>query len=105
MRVHWCCASALPCGLTVFARAATHRAAHQDRLRERPVASRARKLPRIAVSLLGTGQVGSALLRQLAEQGGFAALRLVALANSRRALAALDGIAPADALRRLWDEG
>src|SRR3989442_941161 len=69
------------------------------------VASRVRKLPRIAVSLLGTGQVGAALLHQLAEQGGFAAPRLVALANSRRALAAPDGIAPADALSRLWDEG
>src|SRR5437868_4453810 len=69
------------------------------------VASRARKPPRIVVSLLGTGQVGGALLRQLAEQGGFAAPRLVALANSRRALAAPDGIAPADALNRLWDEG
>ena len=69
------------------------------------VASRARKPPRIVVSLLGTGQVGGALLRQLAEQGGFAAPRLVALANSRRALAAPDGIAPADALSRLWDEG
>ena len=68
-------------------------------------ASRKHGFPRIAVSLLGTGQVGGALLRQLAEQDGFAVPRLVGVANSRRALAAPEGIAPADALSRLWDEG
>src|SRR5438270_8155824 len=68
-------------------------------------ASRKHAFPRIAVSLLGTGQVGGALLRQLAEQDGFAVPRLVGVANSRRALAAPEGIAPADALSRLWDEG
>ena len=70
-----------------------------------PSAPRTRGFPRIAVSLLGTGQVGGALLRQLAEQDRFAAPRLVGVANSRRALAAPEGIAPADALSRLWDEG
>ena len=70
-----------------------------------PVAPRARRPPRIVVSLLGTGQVGGALLRQLSEQDGLANPRLVGVANSRRALAAPEGIAPADALRRLWGEG
>jgi len=36
MRIHSSCASALPLGLTVFAWTARQRAAHQDRLRERP---------------------------------------------------------------------
>jgi homoserine dehydrogenase len=70
-----------------------------------PTASRTQGFPSIAVSLLGTGQVGSALLRQLAEQDGLSAPRLVGVANSRRALAAPEGIAPADALSRLLDEG
>jgi aspartokinase/homoserine dehydrogenase 1 len=65
-----------------------------------------RDRPRVALSLLGTGQVGGALLRQLAEDGGsFTRPRLVGLANSRRALTDPAGIAPADALSRLSTEG
>src|SRR5438445_2732209 len=70
-----------------------------------PSAPRTRGLPGIAASVRGTGPVGGALLRHPAEQDRFAAPRLVGVANSRRALAAPEGIAPADALSRLWDEG
>jgi len=58
----------------------------------------------VALSLLGTGQVGGALLRQLAERGS-GAPRLVGVANSRRALSDGSGIDPGEALDRLWSEG
>jgi homoserine dehydrogenase len=65
-----------------------------------------RERPRIALSLLGTGQVGGALLRQLAEQRGSCSdLQLVGVANSRRCLTDAAGIAPGDALNRLSAEG
>src|SRR5262249_54042996 len=65
-----------------------------------------RRAPRVALSLVGTGQVGGALLRQLAEHNGrVAGPSLVGVANSRRSLADAAGIAPDDALTRLWSEG
>ncbi|HEY4882251.1 MAG TPA: hypothetical protein VII08_01320 [Myxococcales bacterium] len=67
-------------------------------------ANRVQERPSVALSLLGTGQVGGALLRQLAERG-FGAPRLVGVANSRRALSDGSGIDPGNALNRLWAEG
>jgi len=61
--------------------------------------------PSVALSLVGTGQVGGALLRQLAEACPGARPRLVGVANSRRSLADARGIAPAQAMTRLWAEG
>jgi len=62
--------------------------------------------PLVALSLVGTGQVGGALLRQLAEHAGRSGgPKLVAVANSRRSLADAAGIAPGEALNRLWSEG
>src|SRR4051812_31867162 len=72
-----------------------------------PALALARRLqPRVAVSLLGTGQVGSALLRQLAEgEERGESLRIVAVANSRKTLADRGGIRPGEAMARLWAEG
>ena len=67
-------------------------------------ANRVQERPSVALSLLGTGQVGGALLRQLAERGS-GAPRLVGVANSRRALSDGSGIDPGDAINRLWAEG
>jgi homoserine dehydrogenase len=67
-------------------------------------ANRVQERLSVALSLLGTGQVGGALLRQLAEHG-FRAPRLVGVANSRRALSDASGIDPGNALNRLWAEG
>jgi len=67
-------------------------------------AHRVQERPSVALSLLGTGQVGGALLRQLAERGS-GAPRLVGVANSRRALSDGSGIDPGEALDRLWSEG
>src|SRR6267142_324789 len=67
-------------------------------------ATRVRERPRVALSLLGTGQVGGALLRQLAERAS-GSPRLVGVANSRRALSDGSGIEPGNALSRLWAEG
>jgi aspartokinase/homoserine dehydrogenase 1 len=67
-------------------------------------ANRVQERPSVALSLLGTGQVGGALLRQLAERG-FRAPWLVGVANSRRALSDASGIDPGNALKRLWAEG
>jgi aspartokinase/homoserine dehydrogenase 1 len=62
--------------------------------------------PRIALSLLGTGQVGGALLQQLAEgEERGESLRIVGVANSRRTLTDRAGIRPCDAMARLWAEG
>jgi len=66
----------------------------------------ARERPRVALSLVGTGQVGGELLRQLAAQpAARPAPRLVGVANSRRSLADPAGIDPAEALTRLFAEG
>jgi aspartokinase/homoserine dehydrogenase 1 len=62
--------------------------------------------PRVVLSLLGTGQVGSALLYQLAEgEDRGESLRIVSVANSRRTLLDRQGIRPREAVARLWAEG
>src|SRR3982750_3358849 len=72
-----------------------------------PALALARRLqPRVAVSLLGTGQVGSALLRQLAEgEERGESLRIVSVANSRRTLLDREGIQPREAVAGRGAEG
>ncbi|HEY4556298.1 MAG TPA: homoserine dehydrogenase, partial [Lysobacter sp.] len=58
------------------------------------------------IALLGTGTVGGALLGRLERLGhGLPPLRLVHVANSRRALFDADGLVPAGTAARLRDDG
>ncbi len=57
----------------------------------------------IAIALIGTGLVGSAVLRRLAETS--LPIRVVGVANSRRSLIAQDGLAPTGLIDRLGRDG